>query len=479
MEFEAWQFIRLFFDDDAIRFADAKPDAEDFTPGFLLTVKVEENNTEWICTASFFNELKSYESFQQAWNHETAPLYSSCRKVSHEELRRPGGSLFKSRKIVVGSCICDILSQFTGKDLPYGALIGVRPVKLAMQCINDGLDKAGTVKQLMKVTGMNESKAALLHDVAAVEKPYLNADPKTLHLYIGIPFCASRCLYCSFTAYPIAKYQALVPDYLKALEKEMEYVSQWVHKNSYTIGSVYIGGGTPTAIDEKALAMLIDALQSSFDIAGKEFTIEAGRPDTISREKLEVMYSRHVSRISINPQTMNQKTLRLIGRNHTPEDIENKFRLARLVGFDNINMDIIAGLPEEDEEMFRNTLEQIENMAPDSLTVHTMALKRASRLHEDLTSYQPSADKIVETMIEEARNLASKMGMRPYYLYRQKNILANLENTGYAKPGYECLYNIHTMEEEQTIIAMGAGASSKFVFPHQKRLERVFKKEAV
>ena len=474
MEFEAWELIRLFFNVDSIHFIHTGDIIEDFVPGSLLSVKVEKEEDTWSCKAFFFPQLTSLGQLKKAQSLEVKPQYFSEKVVTHVELTQPGGNLFKSRKILVGSCIIEILSKVTGIQLPYGSLTGVRPVKLAMQCLKDGLNKPATISQLIRITGMSQQKAGILFDVAEVEKPYVHSDKKKIHLYIGIPFCASRCLYCSFTAYPIQRYKELVPAYLQALEKEIQVVAEWVNRNHFIIASVYIGGGTPTAIDAFSMTQLLTQLNQTFNLENTEFTVEAGRPDTITQDKLEVMRDHHVSRISINPQTMNLETLRLIGRNHTPDDIEEKFYMARRSGFENINMDLIAGLPKEDESMFRYTLDKIEAMAPESLTVHTMAVKRASRLYEEQETFTATSDEIVETMIEDARKSALKMGMRPYYLYRQKNILANLENTGYVKPGLECLYNIHTMEEKQTILALGAGATSKFIFPENKKIQRVY-----
>lgn len=491
MQMEAWELLRLFFNPDSIHFIegnspelysseDTKTDAgmnnnegASAEKVYLMLVKVGEDEKEWSCNASFYPEV-SLEDIPDILKYDYATPYTSRIAFDISDMSKPGGKILKSRKTIIGSCIYEILSGYTGRNLPYGSLVGVRPVKLAMMCLNDGLDKKQTTEILIKTTGISSGKAELLYDIAEVEKSVLQKDESALHLYIGIPFCASRCLYCSFTAYPVHIYRNKVEAYINALIKEIEHTSKWANEKGVKIGSVYVGGGTPTAIEANSLDLILKALNSCFDIKDQEFTVEAGRPDTITEDKLVVMLENNVTRISINPQTMNSETLKLIGRNHTPEDIENKFYMAREMGFDNINMDIIAGLPGEDEVMFRRTLDKIESMSPESMTVHTMAIKRASRLRTEEPGYSPAPDYIVEAMIEEARKSASKMGMRPYYLYRQKNILANLENVGYCKPGFECHYNIHTMEEKQTIIAFGAGAISKFVFPDENRIERVF-----
>ena len=480
MEIEAWELLRLFYDSERIHFncaamdgapagnGDSAENPEGKSSTDYLYIKVSENDELWNCRVCL------YTGISLPFDSKSDPDYFSEKTVCHSELKKPGGKLFERRKILDGSCVARIMAEYTGKRLPYGSLLGVRPVKLAMQCVNDNMDREETIRRLNVLSGINPEKAELLYNIAMVEKPFLREDEKAVHLYIGIPFCASRCLYCSFTAYPIKRYRDLVASYTEALIREAEHAAGWISRNGCHIGSVYVGGGTPTSIDAESLYKILRALVSSFDLDGCEFTVEAGRPDTITEDKLQAMLENNVTRISINPQTMNEETLKLIGRNHTPRDIEDKFYMARRLGFDNINMDIIAGLPGEDLSMFRKTLDKIEDMQPESLSVHTLAFKRASRLREENFRFSPVPDNIVEDMINEARGSAAKIGMRPYYLYRQKNILANLENTGYCRPGYECIYNIHTMEEVQTLIALGAGAVSKFVYPEENRIERVF-----
>lgn len=470
MEHEAWVLIRLFFKEDSFRFISEE---NEFVSGPVLSIAVT-NEEMWQCSVDYYSYLDSFDGVGVLSSNGINPDYSSNKTVLPSEIKEPGGKILKSRKVIVGACIVEVLSKVTGKQLPYGSLTGVRPVKLAMNCINEGLSKNETISLLVRATAMNEEKAGLLYDVAKVEIPYIKPDPKSIHLYIGIPFCASRCLYCSFTSYPTERFKSLIPGYIETLEKEIRHVGQMVKTNNLKVQSVYIGGGTPTALDTYSLTKILELTNECFDIKNKEFTVEAGRPDTITEEKLLILKNNNITRISINPQTMNSSTLKAIGRNHTPEEIEDKFKMAREIGFDNINMDIIAGLPNEDEAMFGYTLERIEEMAPESFTVHTMAVKRASKLHENINAYRLTDDRIVEAMTETARQSAKRMGMRPYYLYRQKNILANLENTGYSKPGLECLYNIHTMEEVQTIIAMGAGAITKYVTSEGKKIERTY-----
>jgi len=467
MEHEAWLLIRLFFKDDSFRFYPGNG----YISGQVLYLEVKDEDVRRY-RAEYYSCLEGSNVPEIIASGKAKPDFSVSRTISSDEPERPGGTILKSHKILAGALIYEILSGVTGKRLPYGSLTGVRPVKLAISCIRDGLDKNGVINALAYATGMSREKAELLYDVAEAELPYIEHDPDSVHIYVGIPFCTSRCLYCSFASYSADRYRTLIPEYIEALGKEIRFTGEMVESGNLSVRSVYIGGGTPTALDSHSLDHVLCLLNRNIDISNAEFTVEAGRPDTIDEEKLRVLKSNNVTRISINPQTMNEETLKIIGRNHTPDDIRQKFFLAREMGFGNINMDIIAGLPYENGEMFMNTLEKIEEMAPESLTVHTMAVKRASRLHGDIDGYRLTEDSIVEAMTGAARRSAERMGMRPYYLYRQKNILANLENIGYSKPGFECIYNINTMEESQTIIALGAGAISKFVSRDGKKIER-------
>ena len=263
-----------------------------------------------------------------------------------------------------------------------------------------------------------------------------------------------------------------VDNYLSALFKEIQYVSEMI--KGYHLTTVYMGGGTPTSLNARQMDALLCCLEEHFDLKGiREFTIEAGRPDSLDMDKLRVMKSHGIERVSINPQTLNQKTLDIIGRRHTVEDVERAFDMARQAGFSNINMDLILGLPGETSADVMRTLEGVRAMGPESLTVHSLAVKRASRLNQNLAQYPPASQEAVNRMIGMALETAEMMGMEPYYMYRQKNIAGNLENVGYSKPGKECLYNILIMEEKQSIIALGAGGSTKLVYPEEKRIERI------
>lgn len=365
-----------------------------------------------------------------------------------------------------------VLCKENGKELPWGNLTGIRPTKIAYGMLEEGKTDEEISEFLKESHYVSEEKIALSLDIAKRERELL-AD---IHyeggysLYIGIPFCPTTCLYCSFTSYPIAGYRKLVEDYVDCVIKEMDYVSKkYAHK---ILDSVYIGGGTPTTLEAEQLDRLITALKDKFDFSTvKEFTVEAGRADSITREKLEVLKKHHVDRISINPQTMKQETLQIIGRRHTVEQVVEAYRLAREIGFENINMDLILGLPGELEEDVQNTIDRVVELAPDSLTVHSLAIKRASKLSQWIVENGVKTLRNTDETMKIAAAGAKKLGMDPYYLYRQKNMSGNFENVGYAKPGKYGLYNILIMEEKQTIVALGAGSISKVVLP-DGRIER-------
>lgn len=384
------------------------------------------------------------------------------------DLEAAGSAAFlvANRKIRIGSVLVRGAAAVCGSVTDWGALTGVRPVKLVHMGRDGGMVDSDILALLIRCTGMTEVKARLLLSVADAQRPFMSSAPDHADLYIGIPFCVSRCLYCSFPSYSsVGKKQMIVP-YLEALSQDMVYGAEMMKRVGLTAEACYVGGGTPTALSDAEFERMLHRLVETFDLAnGTEFTVEAGRPDTITAAKLRVMRACGVNRISVNPQTMNDATLRLIGRGHTSDDVRNAYEMVRDFGFETVNMDLIAGLPDETEVMFDRTLEEIRPMAPDNLTIHTMAVKRASRLHEErmLGTRGQTDDATVARMVASGAHMASSMGLQPYYLYRQKNIAANLENIGYARPGTECGYNIHTMEENRSVLAFGSGAISKRV----------------
>ena len=413
-------------------------------------------------------------------------------KVCPEDVDKEKRDDKKERKHEMNILVYRWLAKTTGKEISWGILTGIRPTKIAMTMLEEGKSRDEIIGHYREHDMVSEEKASLGYEIAKREKALLEQldYDNGYSLYVGIPFCPTTCSYCSFTSYPIAAWKDRVDEYLDALEKELTFIGE-ISKDK-KLNTVYMGGGTPTTLSPEQLDRLLTHLERTFSYDDlKEITVEAGRPDSITREKLKVLREHRINRISINPQTMQQKTLDVIGRKHTVEDIVRVFQMAREEGFDNINMDLIAGLPGEEESDMRDTLDQIMELAPDSITVHSLALKRASKLgqekklqiregqEDDKDSTQQMADRL-SGMIRIAEDYARRMQLEPYYMYRQKNIAGNFENVGYAKVDKAGIYNILIMEEKQTIIAAGAGASTKAVFPgrpgyggkNQKRIER-------
>ncbi|WP_022767268.1 coproporphyrinogen dehydrogenase HemZ [Butyrivibrio sp. NC2007] len=366
------------------------------------------------------------------------------------------------------------LSQKTGKLLPWGDLTGIRPTRIAMNLIDEGLGDDEIRSYMMETYLVSEEKTDLAIDIARREKRILEGIDyeNGYSLYIGIPFCPTTCLYCSFTSYPIGAFKGIVDDYISCLEKEIDYVAEAF--KGKTLDTIYIGGGTPTTLLPDQIRRLIGYLQDKLDLSHvKEFTVESGRPDSINRDKLIAMKEMGVTRISVNPQTMSDETLKLIGRQHTVAQLIDSFNMAREEGFDNINMDIILGLPGETDRDVQHTIDEIIKLAPDDLTVHSLAIKRGSRLAEVMREKGVDYSmKNTEEMMEIARRGAEALSLKPYYLYRQKNISGNFENTGYAKEGKAGIYNILINEEVQSIVALGAGTVTKRVFGEGGRIER-------
>lgn len=376
----------------------------------------------------------------------------------------------------IKNLVYHILSEYTGMTLPWGTLTGIRPTKLPMEMYEKGASKGDAIRYLKETYLVSDEKAELCAVVAENEAEVLkNCDyDHTFSLYVGIPFCPSICAYCSFSSYPLSVWEKQVDNYLDALCKEIEAASTMMGDRKLL--TFYMGGGTPTSLSALQMDRLLTCLEKYFDLDHvSEKTVEAGRPDSITEDKLQVLRKHHIDRISINPQTMNQETLDLIGRRHTTEEVKKAFHMARKAGFTNINMDLIAGLPGETGRHMQRTMDEIVNLAPDSVTVHSLALKRAAFLNQNREQFPVAGADEVNRMIGISHEGALAIGAEPYYLYRQKNIAGNLENVGYARKGCEGLYNILIMEEKQTILALGAGASSKFVFNNGDghRIERV------
>lgn len=404
---------------------------------------------------------------------------SDCQVKMNRIVRCNGEVDFLDRKATKNAMkrlIYKVMNQVTGKELPWGTLTGIRPTKIPMSLMErkKPLDDEQIYRYMKDNYYVSDEKIKLSTGIAKKEIDILRKiDYKEGYsLYIGIPFCPSTCLYCSFTSYNIDAYRNKVDAYIDALIKEIDYAANTFRDKK--LNTVYFGGGTPTTLSPEQLERLIEKVKNSFDFSNvREFTVEAGRPDSITGEKLKVLKKHGVTRISINPQTMKQETLDIIGRKHTVEQVHEAFAMAREEGFDNINMDFIVGLPNEGIEDVRYTMEEAVKLNPDSITVHSLAVKRAARLNMFKDEYKELSIENNQEIMKLTADYAEKMGMEPYYLYRQKNIAGNMENVGYAREGKTGIYNILIMEEKQTIVALGAGSVTKYVYPDGEQLERV------
>lgn len=457
---------------------DIRPLLMSFFPGKSLKAFIGEEQIERENLSACLSVLYTETGADLIW--EAVPSFAAGLEAEAGDImqivcqrKTPDFSLqdHKEGKNVVKRAVYNLLSDLTGKKLPWGSLTGIRPTKIAVTMLEKGATDEAVMEHYRQEYFCSDQKAALSLEIAHKELDILkNIDyEEGYSLYIGIPFCPTTCLYCSFTSYPIGKWKKRVDEYLDCLCKEIDYVAEaFAHRK---LNTVYIGGGTPTTLEAEQLERLIVKVKESFDLTWlQEFTVEAGRPDSITRDKLEVIHRQGITRISINPQTMKDATLKIIGRQHTVDQIRQVYGLAREVGIDNINMDMILGLPDETIEDVAGTMEALKALDPDNITVHSLAVKRAARLNTARADYTAYRMENTDEMIDLTETYARAMGMEPYYLYRQKNMSGNLENVGYAKPGKAGIYNILIMEEKQTIVAVGAGATTKAVFG--ERIER-------
>ena len=377
----------------------------------------------------------------------------------------------RQEKRALKRAVYALMQRLYPTEMPWGSLTGIRPTKLLRElCERVGDEEA--VRQFREVFSVRIDKLRLAATINAVQKPVIaSVQPNDVDIYVGIPYCKTRCLYCSFGA-EIAKKNAIA-EYLPYLYKDIENGARLVRDGGFHVRATYLGGGTPTVLSAEELDALLTHFETNYGGFGTECTVEAGRPDTITKEKLHVLRDHGVERISINPQTMSDETLRRIGRAHTAAQIKEAFTLARSMSFSSINMDLICGLPGETVADFARTLSEIKALRPDNLTVHTLAIKRSSRLKDRLDEYPLPPRSDVETMIDMGFSAAKAIGLWPYYMYRQKYQNGNLENVGYAANGKLCIYNVDMMEETTSILAHGAGAMTKRVFDNENRVERI------
>ena len=380
-------------------------------------------------------------------------------------------------KRALSHVMLDVLEQYTGMTQQWGILTGVRPTKLYHKFRKEGLSDEQIFKKLKTDFRLSDLKINLLKEIVARQLhviPDLDELGREISIYIGVPFCPTMCAYCTFPAYAIQSNRKAgrVEKFIDGLHIELRELGKWLTEKNMRITSIYWGGGTPTSIEAHEMDALYATMFESFPNTEsiREITVEAGRPDTITPEKIEVLKKWGIDRISVNPQSYTQETLKAIGRHHTVEETIEKFWLSRNMGMNNINMDLIIGLPNEGIEEFQHSLDESAKMQPESLTVHTLSFKRASEMTRNKDKYKVADRDTVSQMMQMASDWTKENGYVPYYLYRQKNILGNLENVGYCKPGEESIYNIVIMEEVQTILGIGCGASSKFVHPETGKI---------
>lgn len=368
------------------------------------------------------------------------------------------------------------LEKSTGETLAWGMLTGVRPVRLVYRYWNRGMNDEAVVAHLQEKYFVQPQKAQLLLDTAKKEKKITAlSTSRSASLYVSIPFCPSRCSYCSFVSHSVSKAQNLIPLYTDHLVKELLATAQIIKKLHLRLETVYFGGGTPTSLSAELLKRLLQTIKDSFDLSTvREYTVEAGRPDTVDKEKLMLLKEYGVSRISINPQSTNNLVLQNIGREHSAEDFFKAFSLAKACGHENINTDLIAGLPGDTLRSFEKSVEELLALNPENITLHTLALKRSSDFGSSPREEVLKQKARIASMLDLAAERFSASGYEPYYLYRQKSSLDNLENVGYCKPNREGLYNIYIMDETHTILAAGAGAVTKVVRPHEDKIRRIF-----
>ena len=355
------------------------------------------------------------------------------------------------------------LNKLTNITPPWGLLTGIRPVKKMTELIEQGSDKNECFRTLKNKFMVSDKRLELAYATAVNQLPLLKGiSQDSISIYISIPFCPTRCSYCSFVSHSLESARKLIPDYIKFLCREIEILGKIIDKLNLKIDTIYFGGGTPTSIEAEELEVIMKTLAENIDISKvREYSVEAGRADTITYEKMKVIKENGTGRISINPQTFNDRVLKIIGRQHTAQDTLNAYKAAREIGFDNINMDLIAGLPGDTYEGFLHTLETTTRLDPESITVHTLTIKRSARLYEE--NIKEFNSSMAAEMVNKAMDILPEKGWLPYYLYRQKNTLDNLENIGFAKKGKESLYNIFIMDETQVIFGAGCAASTKLI----------------
>ncbi len=449
--FELQNVCRLFLPQEKLTVADSKHTPSD---GAALTARLEkgEQNTALSCRL----QLDDYDEQRFATVDNAVKNYSDeC-------------------ELVLCQLLYDLLCDAFQTSQDWGIVTGVRPIKLLRRLVaQDGEEAA--VRYLRERLYVSERKLALCCSTLHAENRILSlSKPRSFSLYISIPFCPSRCDYCSFVSQTVTRAAKLIPAYVDALVQEIAYTGALAKELGLRLETVYFGGGTPTTLTPKQLTRLTKAVEDAFDLSTvREYTVEAGRPDTVTEEKLQILKTAGVSRISINPQTLSDAVLCEMGRKHTVQQFYDAFEIARRTGHTNINTDLIAGLPGDGYESFCRTIDGILALCPESITVHTLSMKRAANLMLQKRADYRRADEAVDMVRHTAERLPTA-GYHPYYLYRQSRTVGNQENVGWARDGFEGLYNVYIMDETHTILGCGAGAVSKLKQPHADYLERIF-----
>lgn len=451
---DLFELIRTFFPGDEIVFINSKEEYKN--KGYLIESLLNENITECFAISNITTNNKLLES----------------NKVNVNNINIIDYTYKQITKIAIKKSVYNALSKLTNMSIPWGILTGIRPNKIMHNLLDSGYSKDEAIAILSKDYKIVNEKAHLLSKICEVQRKYLYPiDKNKYSIYISIPFCSSICSYCSFSSLPINKYKDFVEEYVNNLIYEIEQTSRLVRGKK--LHTVYIGGGTPTSIPSLYLDKIINCVYKYFGEDMIEFTVEAGRPDSLNREILSMLRKNKINRISINPQTMDDVTLKSVGRNHSSKDVIDSFHLAKELGFSVINMDLIIGLPGEGEKEITRTLDEIKRLDPDNLTIHSLSLKKGSSFKKNIGAINHIKDFNMENLVNQINIYTNNMNLYPYYLYRQKQITGNLENVGYSKNNMECIYNISMMEEKETIIGLGMGAVSKIYSLETNRIKRI------
>jgi len=450
---ELERVCRLFYPDERIRFVEENESHDPLHARIILDTGCEPERV--------------YASLSM-------PMAEGSREYHAQRVMQPDMEE-TDRNLVLADALFAVLTEGTGYTPPWGMLTGVRPVKL-LHMLQDTIGAEAAEERLVKVYHCTPEKYRLCAQTMRYEQPILDAsDEKSFSLYISIPFCPTRCSYCSFVSQSIEKAGKLMTDYVPLLIREIEATADVAKQLGLRLETVYMGGGTPTTLSAQQMSDVLGAVNRCFDMSCvREFTVEAGRPDTVTTDKLMAIKNAGVHRISINPQTLSDRILENIGRRHTSAQVYEAMELARKCGFDDINMDLIAGLPGDDQETFSATLEGVLSLDPENITVHTLSMKRASNLVTAQGAESDAVGNIAGRMLELCDHRLPAMGYHPYYLYRQTRMVGNLENVGWAKDGHDGLYNVYIMDETHTILAVGAGGVTKLRQPGVNNIQRVY-----